>query len=162
MRFPRWVAGAKPRRTALRVAVLVVLAYLTFSYVLLPIRGDGISMIPTIESGDLIFVNRLTYRFREPRRGDVVAIRMAGRSVVYVKRLIGLPGDRLKIDGGVVSVNDEWIKEPYARRRDDWRLSEVTLGHDEYFVVGDNRMMEMPLHDMGTVPRARLIGSHIF
>jgi signal peptidase I len=159
---PRWVAGANPRRTAIRVAVLVVSAYIIFSYVLLPVRGDGISMTPTIESGDLIFVNKLTYRFREPRRGDIVAIRMAGRSVVYVKRLIGLPGDRLKIDGGVFSVNDEWINEPYASKRDDWRLNEVTLGHDEYFVVGDNRTMAMPLHDMGTVPRARLIGSQIF
>jgi len=160
--LPRWVAGANPRRTAIRVAVLVVAAYITFTYVLLPVRGDGISMTPTIASGDLIFVNRLTYRFREPRRGDVVAIRMAGRSIVYVKRLIGLPGDRLKIDSGSVSINDEPLNEPYARKRDDWSLNEVTLGRDEYFVVGDNRTMAMPLHDMGTVPRARLIGARIF
>jgi len=160
--LPRWVAGADPRRTAIRVAVLVVAAYLTFSYVLLPVRGDGISMTPTIESGDLIFINRLTYRFREPRRGEVVAIRMAGRSVVYVKRLLGLPGDRVKIDNGNVSINDEWIKEPYAHRRNDWSLDEVTLNRDEYFVVGDNRTMAMALHDMGTVPRARLIGAQIF
>ena len=162
MTLPRWVAGADPRRTAIRVAVLVVAAYLTFSYVLLPVRGDSISMTPTIESGDLIFINRLTYRFREPRRGEVVAIRMAGRSVVYVKRLLGLPGDRVKIDNGNVSINDEWIKEPYAHRRDDWSLDEVTLNRDEYFVVGDNRTMAMALHDMGTVPRARLIGAQIF
>jgi signal peptidase I len=140
----------------------VVFAYLIFSYVLLAVRGDGISMAPTIESGDLIFVNRLTYRFREPRRGDIVAIRMAGRSVVYVKRLIGLPGDRLKIDSGSVLINDEPVNEPYAHKRDDWSLNEVTLGRDQYFVVGDNRTMAMPLHDMGTVPRARLIGARIF
>ena len=162
MRLPRWVAGVNPRRTAIRVAVLVVSAYIIFSYVLLPVRGDGISMTPTIESGDLIFVNRLTYQFREPRRGDIVAIRMAGRSIVYVKRLIGLPGDRLEINGGVVSINDESLDEPYAHTRDDWRIPEVSLGDDEYFVVGDNRTMAMPLHDMGTVPRARLIGSRIF
>jgi signal peptidase I len=160
--LPKWVAGANPRRTAIRVAALVVSAFITFSYVLLPVRGDGISMTPTIDSGDLIFVNRLSYRFREPRRGDIVAIRMAGRSVVYVKRLIGLPGDRLRMDGGIVSINDKWIHEPYARTRDDWSLNEVTLGDDEYFVVGDNRTMAMPLHDMGTVPRARLIGARIF
>jgi signal peptidase I len=87
---------------------------------------------------------------------------MAGRSVVYVKRLIGLPGDRLEISGGVVSINDESLDEPYAHKRDDWRLPQVTLGDDEYFVVGDNRTMAMPLHDMGTVPRARLIGSRVF
>jgi signal peptidase I len=160
--LPRWVAGTDPRRTAIRVVALVVFAYITFSYVLLPVRGEGISMAPTIESGDLIFINRLTYRLREPRRGDVVAVRIAGRSAVYVKRLLALPGDRIKIDNGNVAINNEWINEPYARKRNDWSLDEVRLDADEYFVVGDNRTMAMPLHDLGTVPRARLIGAQIF
>ena len=162
MSLPRWLAGDNPRRTALRVLALVVIAYLVFGYILMPVRGAGISMTPTIESGDLIFINRLTYRFREPRRGDVVAVRMAGRSVVYVKRLVALPGERVRIDAGVVSVDGEWLNEPYARKRDDWWLAEATLGADEYFVVGDNRSMPIHLHDMGTVSRARLIGPLAF
>lgn len=162
MTLPRWIAGASPRRTAVRAAILVAAAYITFAYVLLPVRGAGISMAPTIESGDLIFINRLTYRFRAPRRGDIVAVRMAGRSVVYVKRLLALPGERLTIEAGVIVINGQSIEEPYARRRDDWMLDEVTLGPDEYFVVGDNRTMPMALHDMGTVPRDRLIGAVAF
>jgi signal peptidase I len=160
--LPRWLAGENPRRTALRAAVLIGLAYLTFGHVLMPVRGAGISMSPTIASGELIFINRLTYRFREPRRGDVVAVRMAGRSVVYVKRLLALPGDRVKIEASAVSINGEWINEPYAHKRDDWWLAEATLGTDEYFVVGDNRIMPMHLHEMGTVSRARLIGPLAF
>ena len=162
MSAPRWVAGSNPRRTAVRVAVLIAAAYVVFGFVLLPVRGAGISMSPTIESGDLLFINRLTYRFREPQRGDVVAVRRAGRSVVYVKRLLGVPGDRIKFEAGALSINGRSLNEPYAQKRDDWWLSEATLGPDEYFVVGDNRSMPMPQHDMGTVSRARLIGPLAF
>jgi len=160
--LPRWIAGAQPRRTALRAGILVIAAYVVFGHLLMPVRGLGISMEPTIESGDLMFINRMTYRFREPRRGDIVAVRMAGRSIVYVKRLVALPNERLRIDAGAVSVNDSFVNEPYARKRDDWWLDEVMLGPDDYFVVGDNRSMPMALHEMGTVPRARLIGPLAF
>ena len=81
----RVVAGSNPRRTLIRVGLLIVAAYITFGYVLLPVRGVGVSMQPTIEQGDLLFVNRLSYRFREPAHGDIVAVRIGGRSVVYVK-----------------------------------------------------------------------------
>lgn len=162
MRLPPWIAGANPRRTAIRAAILVAAAYVVFGYILMPVRGVGVSMTPTIESGDLIFINRLAYWFRKPRRGDVVAVRMAGRSVVYVKRVIALPGERLKIDGGYVSVNGSMFEEPYVRKRRDWSMQEVTLGPDDYFVVGDNRTMRMDLHEMGAVSRARLIGPLAF
>lgn len=162
MTLPRWLAGRNPRRTLIRAGLLVAAAYVVFGYVLMPVRGNGISMAPTIEHGQLIFINRLAYRFREPRRGDIVAVRMAGPSVVYVKRLLGLPGDRIRIDAGRVSINGEPLAEPYARTRDDWFLAEATLGENSYFVVGDNRTMRMELHDMGTVPRARLIGPLAF
>jgi signal peptidase I len=160
--LPRWIAGVNPRRTAVRVLVIVVVAYLVFGYVLLPVRGAGPSMRPTIDNGDLIFINRLTYRWREPRRGDVVAVRMAGQSVVYVKRLLALPGERVKIEAGAVAIDGAFLNEPYAQKRDDWWLTEARLGSDEYFVVGDNRSMPMHLHDMGTVPRGRLIGPVAF
>ncbi len=159
---PRWIVGARPRRTAIRALTLIATAYIVFGFVLLPVRGAGVSMAPTIESGDLIFINRLAYRFREPRRGDIVAVRMAGRSVVYVKRLLALPGDRVKIDHSAVSINGALLEEPYARKRPDWRLDEAVLGPDQYFVVGDNRTMPMDLHDMGTVARERLIGPLAF
>jgi signal peptidase I len=159
---PRWLAGAHPRRTAIRAAIIVALAYVTFAYVLLPVRGVGISMEPAIEQGDLLFVNRLAYRFREPRRGDIVAVRIAGRSVVYVKRLVGLPGEQVEIDGGQLFINGARVDEPYVIKRAPWNLGPVTLGADQYFVVGDNRGMRIDQHEMGTATRDRLIGPKIW
>jgi signal peptidase I len=158
----RMIAGANPRRTFIRAGLLVVTAYVVFGHVLMPVRGVGVSMEPTIEQGDLLFINQLTYRFRSPQRGDIVAVRVAGRSVVYVKRLLGLPGDRVGFIGGVLWRNGEPVDEPYARTRDDWQLDEVTLGADDYFVVGDNRSMPMVQHDFGTATRDRLIGPRSF
>lgn len=158
----RVVAGPNPRRTLIRAALLIGAAYIVFGYVLLPVRGVGVSMQPTIEQGDLLFVNRLSYRWREPARGDIVAVRVAGGSVVYVKRLLGLPGDRIAFVEGVLWRNGEPVDEPYARRREDWRLQEVTLGANDYFIVGDNRSMPMAQHDFGTTTRVRLIGPRTF
>lgn len=158
----RAIAGADPRRTAIRAGILIAGAYLVFGYLLMPIRGVGISMEPTIEQGDLIFVNRMAYRFRNPERGDVVAVRVAGRSVVYVKRLLGLPGDTIAFVDGVLWRNGEALDEPYVTKRAGWQLDAVTLGGDAYFVVGDNRGMAMAQHDFGTAPLDRLIGPRIF
>ena len=155
-------AGSNPRRTLIRVAILVVAAYVTFGHVLLPVRGVGISMQPSIEPGDLMFINRVSYRFRNPARGDVVAVRVAGRSLVYVKRLLGLPGDRIAFVDGVLWRNGEPVDEPYVRHRAAWQLQEVTLGANDYFVVGDNRGMPMVQHEFGTSTRDRLIGPKVF
>jgi signal peptidase I len=144
------------------VLVLIAGAYVVFGQLLLPIRGVGVSMAPTIEEGDLIFVNQVAYRFREPARGDIVAVRIAGRSVVYVKRLLALPGDTIAFVDGVLWRNGVPVVEPYVTNRAGWQLDEVTLGADDYFVVGDNRGMAMVEHEFGTATRTRLIGPRIF
>jgi signal peptidase I len=158
----RVIAGRNPRRTAVRVLVLIVGAYVVFGHLLMPIRGVGVSMEPTIAEGDLIFVNQVAYRFRDPLPGDVVAVRIAGRSVVYVKRLLALPGDRVAFVDGVLWRNGVAVDEPYVTKRAGWQLGEVTLGPDDYFVVGDNRGMAMAQHEFGTATRGRLIGPRIF
>ena len=161
--MPTWLAGSNPRRTAIRAAAIIAVAYLLFSYVLLPVRGVGPSMQPTIEEGDLLFINMLAYQFREPRRGDIVAVRIVpSRSVVYVKRLIALPGEEVALRGGFLYINGEPVDEPYVVKRAPWNLGPVTLGPDQYFVVGDNRSMRIEQHEMGTATRARLIGPRLF
>ena len=87
----RIVFGSHPRRTAVRVLVLAAISFVTFRWVLIPVRTQGISMQPTYEPGALKFVNRLAFVQHPPSRGDVVAIRLAGPHVVYVKRIIALP-----------------------------------------------------------------------
>ncbi len=151
--------GRRPQRTLVRVATILVLAFVVFGYVLLPVRGDGPSMSPTIEHGDLLFVNRLGYLRSSPARGDIVAVRLAGPRVVYVKRVVALPGERVRIEQGTVLVNGAALQEPYVRKKQPWTTSEITLEGDEYLVIGDNRGMASEAHAYGKVRRTRILGS---
>lgn len=154
----RLVVGANPARTAIRSAVLIVGGALLVTYGILPVRGSGPSMLPTVKDGQLMIVGRLSYRWRRPRRGELAAVRLEDDRAVLIKRIIAGPGDRLAIDRGIVSVNGVALEEPYVQLRNPWRIDEFALGADEYFVVGDNRGMPMELHTMGRVAGERLIG----
>ena len=110
----RFVFGQNPRRTAVRVLVLAAVSFITFRWVLIPIRTEGSSMLPTYTPDRLHFVNRLAYGAGGPARGDVVAIQMAGPHVVYVKRIVGLPGERVAIAGGQVQINGTALAEPMS------------------------------------------------
>jgi signal peptidase I len=158
----RIVFGRDPRRTLVRVLVLASLSFIVFRWVLIPIRAEGISMLPTYQSGSLNLVNRLAYSSRKPARGDVVGIKLAGPHVLYIKRIIGLPGERLSISQGQVYVNDAPLEEIYVRNRRPWDVPEVTLTSREYFVIGDNRGMRASDHDFGRVDVSRIVGRVIF
>jgi len=158
----RIVFGRDPRRTLVRVLVLASLSFVIFRWVLLPIRAEGISMLPTYRSGSLNLVNRLAYSHQKPGRGDVVGIKLAGPHVLYVKRIIGLPGERISIAQGQVYVNGAPLEEPYVRNRRPWDFAEVTLTSREYFVIGDNRGMRAADHDFGRVDVSRILGRVLF
>jgi len=143
--------------------VLVVASAVIFGVALLPVRLSGISMEPTYTDGEMNFANRLAYAAgRRPARGDVVAIRMAGMSVLYVKRIIGLPGERVEITMGTVLIDDQPLLEPTVVRKAPWNVPAVTLGDDEYFVIGDNRAMSAQNHDFGRASLDRIIGKMLF
>jgi len=150
------------RATLIRVVVLIATAYVVFGYVLLPTRLEGISMEPTYTDGRIDFANRLAYVWHPPQRGDVVAIRMAGLHAFYVKRIVGLPRERLEIVMGVVNINGEPLIEPAVVRKAAWNFPPVTLRDDEYFVIGDNRSMRMEDHDFGRTTRDRIVGRMLF
>jgi len=160
--LPRWlrivVIGRNPKATLVRVAVLIVASFVVFKYILLPIRVEGISMLPTYRDRSVNFVNRLAYFRHEPRRGDVVSIRLAGLHRMYLKRIIGLPGETVAFENGRALVNGEVLDEPYEQWSCDWNRPPVTLGPNEYFVVGDNRTMPWRAHKMGKVERDHIIG----
>jgi len=158
----RLVFGQNPRRTAVRVLVLAAISFITFKWVLIPIRTEGSSMLPTYTPDRMHFVNRLAYGAGGPVRGDVVAIKMAGPRVVYVKRIVGLPGESVAIAGGLVQINGVPLSEPYVRHRGPWDVDEVTLGPREYFVIGDNRGMSVGEHDFGRVEMGRILGKVVF
>lgn len=163
MSLPRRVIfGRNPRRTLVRIVVLAVISVVVFGWVFTPIRVRGVSMQPTYRDGALNLVNRTTFLVRAPARGDVVAIRLAGPSVLYVKRIVGLPSERISIVRGVVEINGSPLMEPYVRDRQPWDVPEVTVGPREYFVVGDNRGMRVGDHDFGRVDGRRILGKLVF
>ena len=154
----RIVFGTNPRRTTVRILVLGAISVVTFGWILTPVRADGDSMLPTYASGRFGLVNRMAYKSTSPRRGDIVAIRLAGPHVLYIKRVIALPGERISVEDGQVFVNGELLAEPYVRHQRAWRLAEVVLGPEEYFVAGDNRVAS----DSGRVEGARILGRLVF
>ncbi|MFQ5988567.1 MAG: signal peptidase I [Candidatus Methylomirabilales bacterium] len=150
--------GSNWRYTLLRTGVLGVLVYAMCSTFFLPIRVQGDSMLPLYITGDYGFMNTLAYHWANPQRFDIVGIRMAGRKVMYLKRIISLPGETVEIHDGIVRVNGEVLAEPYLQRRGHWDLKKQSLKVDEYFVVGDNREVPMHHHTFGKVQRRRIVG----
>ena len=142
--------------------VLATISFIVFRWVVIPIRTEGSSMLPTYGPGQLNLVNRMAYTSSSPARGDIVAIQMAGPHVLYVKRVIGLPGERVAVSQGLVQINGAALTEPYVRNRRPWDVPEVTLGANEYFVIGDNRGMAAGEHDFGRVERERILGRIVF
>lgn len=183
---PHWVRvvliGRRPRFTLLRIAVLSGMAFIVFGFFLLPVRIGGPSMLPTYRAGGVNLVNRLAYLRGQPARGDVVTIRISGTeysarefwrdllrfqlefrrlfrpSVMYMKRVVGLPGETIEFSKGRLLVNGQPQPEPYLRFSCYWNRPPQTLGPDQYFVVGDNRAMRMEDHTFGATERARIVG----
>ncbi len=155
----RAVFGRQPKYTLVRIVVLVIACLIVFNFVLLPIRVKGYSMYPTYRDGGINFVNRLAYIFHEPRRGDVVAIRYSGHSLMLMKRIVGLPGETISFFRGYVVINGQRLNEPYLDLvPEDWEQAPKTLGPDEYYVVGDNRSMPLIDHYEGRATRNRIVG----
>ena len=163
---PSWLqiiaVGRNPQITLVRIAVLVVVCFVLFHFVLLPAQVDGISMFPTYKNRSINLINQLAYVWHEPQRGDVVAVRAwAGKHMMLMKRIIGLPGETVTFNNGRVFIDGKPLDEPYEdyeARPCDWTLPPVKLGQDEYFIVGDNRTMPAKDHYFGKVDRGRIVG----
>jgi len=115
-------------------------------------------MMPTYRDNQINVVNHLAYRGREPQRGDVVAIRFAGPRMLLMKRVVGLPGETVAFDSGKLLINGIPVDEPYVKFSCRWNRASEKIGEDEYFVVGDNRVMNMEDHEFGRATRDRIMG----
>lgn len=122
--------------------VVILLTYLIIHFVGQRTVVDGRSMNPTLNDGDNLIVEKITYRFRDPERFDIIVFPYDD-SHYYIKRIIGLPGETVQIDlEGNIYINGEILEEDYGKETilDPGRaVQPVTLGDDEYFVLGDNR-----------------------
>ena len=151
--------GGNWKVTAVRAAVLALIVYLVCTQLFMPFRTAGSSMEPTIGNNAFVFINKRAYsRSSPPQRGDIVAIKLAGSSVSLLKRIVGLPGEKVSIANGVVHIGGEVLEEPYLKNRGNWELKEQTLDQTQYFVIGDNRSMPMNQHKFGKVDSFRILG----
>ncbi len=151
---PKWT---EVRRGVLCVGLLIcIVTFAVFRWVWFPVKIEGDSMVPNYDDGQPTYINRLAYLSDSPRRGDVVGFRVGEE--FYIKRVIGLPGERLEFHRDIIVVNGKPIEEHYPVRPLLWRLAPVQLGANDYFVMGDNRTTSM----LGAVPRERIIGKAIY
>ena len=161
---PSWVRtviiGRNPKVTLVRVAILIITCTLLFKFVLLPVRVDGPSMLPTYRERSINVINRLAYRSNEPKRGDVVAVRYTGPNMMLMKRIVALPGETIEFVNGRILINGRFLDEPYVKNACDWngKPEHSTMRDDEYYVVGDNRSMPFEFHTQGGARRERILG----
>ena len=125
---------------------------------------NGESMYPTLYDRDNLIVDKLSYRFHNPERYDIIVFPYQYKEkTYYIKRIIGLPGEKVQIIDGYVYINGEKLDEDYGREvMEDAVLAseEITLGEDEYFVLGDNRNAseDSRFPDVGNIKRKDIIG----
>jgi signal peptidase I len=147
------------------LVVSVVVSAFIIIFLYQPVRVEGTSMLPVLEDEDRLFINKLAYRVGDIHRGDVVVFLYPhDHDKSYIKRVIALPGDDLKIDHGTVYVNGSPVKEAYVPRRfeDDRSQPEMTVPQHEYFVMGDHRSVSYDSRDFGPVQRELIYGKAAF
>ena len=130
-----------------------------------PVRVEGTSMLPALEDQDRLFINKIAYRVGDIHEGDVVVFQYPrDHAKSYIKRVIALPGDDLRIDHGRVYVNGVRLKEPYLQRNfaDERSQPEMVLPPREYFVMGDHRSISSDSRDFGPVDRDLIYGKAVF
>jgi signal peptidase I len=130
-----------------------------------PVRVEGTSMSPRLEDHDRLFINKFVYRITSIERGDVVVFhypRDPAKS--YIKRVIALPGDRLRIDHGQVWVNEKELVEGYVPEayRDTRSFSQIVVPEDTYFMMGDHRSISSDSREFGPVERDLIYGKAVF
>lgn len=145
------------RAKVVYIAVTVAtICFVIFKFWLMPVKILGDSMYPTYHNGTRHLLNRMAYWSKEPRRGDVIGLR-ATDGDIYIKRVIGIPGDIVEAAGGSVFVNGELIDDPHFPSEVPWDYNARLLREDEYFVIGDNRAISI----FGAVLRERIMGKII-
>ncbi len=148
------------------LVIAFVLAMFIRTFFFQAFKIPSSSMYPTLQVGDHLIANKLVYRFREPRRGEVIIFRFPDATHRdFVKRLVGLPGERVYIANGKVYINGVEVTDPRIRSRyyfNDEGMPEKTVPPDSYFVLGDNSANSFDSRYWGFVPRKDVLGEALF
>jgi signal peptidase I len=163
---------AKPLRLGTSFGVwlrdlVVSLAISAFIIIFLyqPVKVEGTSMMPSLEDQERIFVNKFVYRLEPIERGDIVVFRYPrDPSKSYIKRVIGMQGDDIRIDGGQVYVNGKALDETYvpSEYTDQRSYPDIVVPPHCYFVLGDHRSMSNDSRDFGSVNQSFIYGKAVF
>ncbi|MDI6820703.1 MAG: signal peptidase I [Patescibacteria group bacterium] len=145
------------------VTIAIIAVFLVRTFVAQPFLVSGSSMEPTFDNGNYLLVDELVYRFREPQRGEVMVFKYPGdHRSYYIKRVIGLPGERLVIDRGTVTVfrngEEKILQEPYLGSVKTTEYVEMELGSGQYFVMGDNRNFSFDSRIWGPINHSDIMG----
>ena len=142
--------------------ILTVIMFFIIKLAVQDYQVDGTSMVPTLQNNQYVLVDKLTYDFGKPSRGDIIVFEYPlDHSKNYIKRIIGIPGDHVVVDdGGQVSVNGTPLNEPYVNNLDNSLYGErdVVLAPNQYYVLGDNRGGSSDSRQWGTVKGSEIIG----
>src|SRR6266498_1640337 len=158
-RQPSWRRWLSEAVISLGVSVFVIV------FLYQPVKVEGTSMMPGLVDQERIFINKYAYRLGPIERGDVVVFRYPGDSSKnYIKRIVGVPGDRIEIVRGAVMVNGTQLEEPYvpSEFRDQRSMSEITMSANSYFVLGDHRNLSSDSRDFGMAGQGAIFGKAVF
>jgi signal peptidase I len=147
------------------LVISAVAAALIILFLYQPVRVEGTSMLPRLEDSDRLFINKFVYHVSAIDRGDVVVFHYPrDPEKSYIKRVIALPGDELRVDHGRVFVNGKLLSEPYvpSEYQDDRSVAEMTLPPHEYYMMGDHRSISSDSRDFGPVERSLIYGKAVF
>jgi signal peptidase I len=145
------------------ISIAASVLIITFLYQ--PVRVEGTSMLPRLEDSDRLFINKFVYRVSAIDRGDVVVFRYPrDLEKSYIKRVIALPGDHLRIDHGEVILDGKRLAENYVPEeyRDDRSMPEIVVPDDSYFMMGDHRSISSDSREFGPVDRSLIYGKAVF
>jgi len=154
--------------------LMVAVVFFIRGFIFQPYIVEGKSMEPTLFSGEYIIVDKISYRFTPPKRGDVVVLNPDSKmpDLSYIKRIIGLPGEKVIIEDGIVKIvsgdKEEVLREPYLGHNNKTYTNTfqdrlvVNLGENEYFVLGDNRANSLDSRSIGAISRDHIIGKARF
>lgn len=137
--------------------IIIVAVILIRTFIITPVRVDGASMDKTLENGQIL----LLYKLGNIKRFDIVVLDEEIEDEIIIKRIIGMPNDTIEIKNGVLYINDEEIEEEYAYGQTS-DYDKITLGEDEYFILGDNRPISKDSRYFGPVKEEEIIGKVIF
>ncbi len=149
-------------REIVEIIALTLLIFLAIHFTIQNYQIDGPSMQNTLHTGQYVLVNKVAYLFHAPERGDIIILQepdQPGRDLI--KRVIGLPGDTIKLDGTNVWVNGTELNEPYITQKSNPGANTLTVPANEYFVMGDNRPVSEDSRYFGFVPKDYVVGRAI-